>query len=351
MKLIFKIFFLSVSILQFHWVGGQDIHFSQFYEQPMLRNPALAGIYSGDIRVISSYRNQWQSVTTPYRTFSLSSEVKIPLDFISEGDHFSIGLQLAKDVAGTSNFSKTMFLPVFNYHKLLNEENNTYLSGAIMGGFVQQQFDPTKLILNDQFSLNANGTFNILSTSQQTFERTNVTYPELSAGVSFSSQLAYGADYYIGLGFFNLTKPKLFFSGNEIQLNPKFALNAGLAIATSDINELILYGDYFRQGGHNSFQGGLLYGWDFFTQADIRNGIRAGAFYRWNDAFIPVIQLELNKIIIGVSYDANVSKLVTASQYRGGLEVTLSYRNFLNVRNKALMGTRCPKFGFMPTVY
>ena len=32
-------------------LAAQDIHFSQFFEAPLLRNPSLAGIYTGDIRV------------------------------------------------------------------------------------------------------------------------------------------------------------------------------------------------------------------------------------------------------------------------------------------------------------
>ena len=44
---------------------GQDPHFSQFFEAPLLRNPSLAGIFEGDIRLQTVYRNQWQSVTKP----------------------------------------------------------------------------------------------------------------------------------------------------------------------------------------------------------------------------------------------------------------------------------------------
>ena len=41
----------------------QDINFSQFYELPLLRNPALAGIFNGNVRFTGAYRNQWESVT------------------------------------------------------------------------------------------------------------------------------------------------------------------------------------------------------------------------------------------------------------------------------------------------
>ncbi|HRF17259.1 MAG TPA: type IX secretion system membrane protein PorP/SprF, partial [Chitinophagaceae bacterium] len=43
--------------------SAQDIHFSQFFEAPLLRNPSLAGIFTGDIRVQAVYRDQWNSVT------------------------------------------------------------------------------------------------------------------------------------------------------------------------------------------------------------------------------------------------------------------------------------------------
>ena len=46
-------------------VSAQDINFSQFYDVPMLRNAALAGIFTGNVRLTSAYRNQWQAVTVP----------------------------------------------------------------------------------------------------------------------------------------------------------------------------------------------------------------------------------------------------------------------------------------------
>ncbi len=55
---------------------AQDIHFSQFFETPLLRNPALAGIFTGDIRAQGVFRDQWNSVTNAYKTASLNGEYK-----------------------------------------------------------------------------------------------------------------------------------------------------------------------------------------------------------------------------------------------------------------------------------
>jgi hypothetical protein len=133
-------------------------------------------------------------------------------------------------------------------------------------------------------------------------------------------------------------------------LNKKIALNAGLSNAVGDMNELILYADYFDQYtnnfnrvGINTAQFGVMYNHIFNYDGD--ESITGGMLYRWNDAIIPVIQLELSKFTIGASYDVNISKLAVASQARGGFELTLSYKSFLSSRNPDLLGKKCPGFG------
>src|SRR4028118_1746941 len=74
---------------------AQDIHFSQFFEAPLLRNPSLAGIFTGDIRVQGVYRDQWNSFTNAYRSGSLNAEYKMP---VGRGDDFvTAGIQLLYD--------------------------------------------------------------------------------------------------------------------------------------------------------------------------------------------------------------------------------------------------------------
>lgn len=339
---------LGVSLSGF----SQDVGFSQFYEQPLLRNPALAGIFSGDIRFTASYRNQWQSVTIPYRTFALSSELKIPLN-VTPDDNLTIGLQLIRDVAGTSEFSSTQILPAANYSLPVGRIRNSYLNFAVMGGLMQQRFDPTKLVLNDQFIAGGNGTFSFLPSSRQVFNNTSVNYPDLSMGVSFSSDIGEGVDYFIGIGFFHLPKLKVgFFDGHEIIRNKKVAINAGLSAPTSDEDRIIFYADYFKQFkkipaepvGIHTFQTGILYSHDLMVYGDMQYTFTGGVLYRLNDAVVPVIQLQLSKVVIGASYDINIDKLAAAARYRGGIELIITYRDFLNYNQSEQRQSRCPKF-------
>ena len=331
---------------------SQDVGFSQFYNQPLLRNPALAGIFTGDVRLTASYRSQWQSVTVPYRTFAVSAEVKLPFfQLFGLETTPTLGLQLMRDVAGTSQFSTAQVLPAFNASIRVSE--NSFVSLAFMGGLRQQRFDPTKLVLGDQFVAGSNGTFSIAPFSNQVFNNTSVNYYDLSTGLSFNSSIGDNIDYYIGTGLFHVLEPTVgFYEGNRITLNKKLAFNIGLSTAINDIDELILYGDFFslyqnqfKYVGNNSFQAGMLIKHQLFVPNDEGKSITAGVLYRFDDAIIPVVELELSKFNIGISYDVNINKLVVASQARGGFELTLSYKDLFNSRKADLMGVKCPKFG------
>src|SRR5687767_14196165 len=91
-NILHKVFFSFLFTLTITYSGfSQDIHFSQFFETPLLRNPSLAGIFTGDLRLQMVYRTQWSSVTVPYQTGSFNAEYKLPMG--NSNDFLSIGGQ------------------------------------------------------------------------------------------------------------------------------------------------------------------------------------------------------------------------------------------------------------------
>ncbi len=323
---------LSILLLQVTFVTAhaQDFEFSQFYKAPLLRNPALAGVFDGDVRLIGVFRNQWQSVTVPFQTSSASAEIKFPI--AQQDDWITVALQITYDVAGDIKLKRTQLLPALNYHKSLGGPYDSYLSLAFMGGPVNNQFDPTKLRMDDQF---INGEFDPNSPTQ-TFDRSGFSYWDAATGLTYSSGFGEDGKYYIGAALFHFNKPKVAFYTNnsDVFLKRKFAFNAGLSTPTSDNNNLVLFADYFLQGDNKQFLGGALYGIDINENYDDEQklSLYLGGMYRWNDALIPVINIDIYKLGIGVSYDMNISKLKTASQFRGGFEFTMSYKAKLTNR-------------------
>ncbi|RYY38466.1 MAG: type IX secretion system membrane protein PorP/SprF [Chitinophagaceae bacterium] len=325
--------------------AAQDINFSQFYELPLLRNPALAGTYKGDFRVTSAFRRQWSSVTTPYETVALGSELRLASK--TSDNYMSVGCQITHDVAGDSRLTRTQALPMLAFHKSLNSARDAYLTLGVLGGFVQQRFDASGLRFSDQF---VGGGYSAANPTRENFTNNTLNYADLTVGLTYSSTFgdgeSAGTRYYIGAALFHLTEPRVAFSpANDIRLNKKFVFNAGLSIPLSETERVVLYADYFMQGGNRQAQGGLLWRKDLGQQEeDLPVSLYLGGFYRGNDAVVPVVKLDYHKLGFGLTYDMNVSKLKTASKARGGAELTVSYRGFLSSDRSSTDKMRCPYF-------
>ncbi len=68
-----------------------------------------------------------------------------------------------------------------------------------------------------------------------------------------------------------------------------------------------------------------------------------GLFIRHKDAVIVVLGIDYKSYTLGLSYDINISKLKTASNSRGGFEISVTYR--LNKSDKIIpREVPCPIF-------
>jgi type IX secretion system PorP/SprF family membrane protein len=324
-------------------VQSQDIHFSQFNEAPLLRNPALAGLFSGDVRLQSVYRTQWQSVTVPYQTTSLNGEYKIHVG--NSEDYMTVGAQVMLDRAGTIAMTATHILPALNYHKSLSADRNMYLSLGFMGGMVQRRFDRGKVTTNTQFD---GVTYNPGATDGEAFDNASYRYFDGTAGLSFNAQLNDNPDnnFFAGVALHHFNKPANigFYTAGKTTLSPKWVYSAGARLATSEFSYVTFHSDYSKQGGYSEAIGGAIYTYKLDSEVDPKYLIHGGAFVRLKDAIIPMAKLEVRPLAISVSYDANISKLSSASRGRGGFELGISYQTFLERNTTSRNAVRCPRF-------
>jgi type IX secretion system PorP/SprF family membrane protein len=343
MKIVYRILLAIVCTTAATQLYAQDIHLSQFYETPILRNPALIGIFNGDVRVQAVYRNQWNSVTVPYQTGTISGEIKFPVG--RSNDYITTGLQLTYDRAGTSRLQSTQIFPAVNYHKSLNEDKSSFLSLGFMGGLVQRQFDPTNMTFNNQYT---SGRFDPAAASGEEGKLAFKGYSYLDAGVGLSYNSVIGEDvnYFIGAGYFHFNRAKIsFYRDENIELQPKLTFNAGITIPVDERVKVIAHYNQLHQGTYSEYIGGALIGYGLMDQGlESTRAIYGGLFLRWNDAIIPTIKIDMDKYEIGMSYDTNISKLRTASQTFGGFEISLVFKGFLNSRNSTLESVNCPRF-------
>lgn len=343
MKTIIRQTYICVLLACSLGARSQDIHFSQIFETPLLRNPSLAGLFAGDIRMQAVHRSQWNSVTIPYQTTSLSGEVKIP---VGRGDDYlTVGGQLLYDKAGSAVLTATHVLPAVNYHKSLSADKNQYLSLGFMGGMVQRRVDQTKMTTNSQFD----GTqFNPALGTGEALSRPSYTYLDGSVGLSFNSQLGENDlnNFFIGVAYhhFNRSKNISFYSATEIEMQPKTVASGGIRLSMTDNSYFTLQADHSRQGTYTETVAGALYSWKLGEGTESPYAFHAGTYFRWKDAVIPVAKLEMKPLAVAVSYDANISQLKPGSRGQGGFEVALTYQAYKKSLTSSQEAVRCPKF-------
>ncbi len=323
--------------------AAQDIHFSQFFETPLLRNPALAGIFTGDIRLQAVYRTQWNSVTVPYQTGSLNGEYKLP---VGKGNDFlTVGGQLLYDRAGSAALSATHILPAINYHKSLSADRNMYLSLGFMGGWVQRRIDRSKITTNSQFD---GVVFNPGLADGESFTKSSYSYLDGSVGMTFNTQVGENPDnnIYLGIAYHHFNKaPRIsFYSDPRYEMTPKWVASAGVRMNMTEYSFFTVYGDFSKQGAYSETLAGALYSIKLDDMENPRYIIHGGGFLRWKDAIIPVAKLEFKPMAVSVSYDANLSQLKQASRGRGGFELALTYQKYLDRDNSDRDAVRCPSF-------
>jgi type IX secretion system PorP/SprF family membrane protein len=342
-KYFYTTIFFCACILQY--ASAQDPHFSQFFQAPLLRNPSLAGIFAGDIRVQGVFRSQWGAVTVPYQTGSFNFEYKQP---VGRGNDFlTLGMQVLYDKAGTIDYTTTNVLPALNYHKSLNGNKNKYLSMGFMGGWVGKSIDVSKITTNNQYDGNG---YNPSLSNGEKIVNPRYNYLDGSVGMSFNSCIAGSEEdmYFVGIAFHHFNRPlNSFYQDPTIALNPKWVVSGGVkfGVGDNDVSYLTLEGDYTKQGSDNEIIAGGLYTYKIGADVDEpQYKVSFGAFLRWKDAIVPVVQIDMKPYIIAISYDVNVSQLITVSQARGGAEISLTYAGFLDRDNSTKNSMLCPKF-------
>lgn len=326
------------------YASAQDIHLSQFFNTPLLQNPALAGVFTGDIRIQAVYRNQWQSTGFPYQTNALSAEYKFG---VGSGDDFmTLGASTFYDQAGVMKLKTLQVMPAINFHKSLSGNKNSYLSGGFMAGFVNRQFDGKNLTFDNQYT---GGQYDPSAATGERFTGLSRGFFDAAVGLSYNSDAGEKGSYYLGASLWHFNKPSYSFLSDNIQLAPKWQFQGGVRTWLNDALQLTLEGNYLMQDNYSETIGGArvqyFFDGEMITDAAISEFSVAGGLYvRLKDAIIPYVQVSYNHMDVGISYDVNTSPLKSASQGRGGFELSLTYRGFTKNPNSTLGNMRCPRF-------
>ena len=339
MSKVKTILFLLICWLQTGQLGAQDLHFSQFFNSPLSTNPANTGfIPDADYRLGAHYRNQWSNImSVPYKTISVFADAQLFRDRLENG-WLGAGAILLSDEAGSGSLKSTKIYGSLAYHQMLG--NSSLLSAGFNLGWANKRIDQTNLKFPDQFD----GKFfdNSLPTSV-VLVNNNISYFDMQAGMNY----AYfpSDDIYINAGYsihhVNRPKESFFADRSADAIIPMRHIAFANAILKVHPNVIINPNIYFTtQAKAFNLVAGLNANYNLSAIGEAQ--LIAGVYYRYNDAVIPMVGLEINNIRFTFSYDVTTSSLKNYNNSRGASEFNLIKNGFYpdNVDRQAL----CPKF-------
>ena len=341
MKSNLKIFFIfSLVVFLADEIFGQDLHFSQFFNNPLLTNPANTGfIPDADYRLGASYRNQYSNImSVPYKTMSIYGDAQVFRDRIETG-WMGLGGVILHDVAGSGSLTSTKIYGSIAYHQMLGE--SSLLTAGFNVGWANKRIDQTKLTFPDQFD----GKFfdGTLPTSVQLLNN-SVSYFDMQVGLNYAYFPTENVYINAGYSIHHVNRPKetFFEDNNSSRLDMR---HIGFINAILKLNDQVIVNPaayYTRMASASELVAGINAAYNL--SGDGSKQIIGGLFYRYNDAVIPMVGLEINHMRFTFSYDVTTSSLRNYNRSYGADEFNLLYKGFYNTFAGDRQQTLCPVF-------
>ena len=316
---------------------AQDIHFSQYDMSPLNLNPAYSGYFNEDLRFIFNHRNQWQSVTKPYKTFSGSFDNKVKIK-----DHaFGAGVLVNQDKAGDSKFGTFQLSVSLAKHLVISADSNLRLGIGIQGGLVNRSIDYEDLYFDKQFD---GDVFDKSLPTGEQFSTSGFMYFDLSLGASIAYKVGETTDLHTGFALHHLNKPKQsFFDNTAVKLRERFSTDISIVQELNETLDIIPSVLFMSQGKFRETNIGIKGVAHLNDAPGNRTSLSAGVSLRLEDAFIIRAGLDHNQMRLGLSYDFNTSDLQVASDRKGGFEIALVYV-ITNVKGVNTSRKVCPVY-------
>jgi type IX secretion system PorP/SprF family membrane protein len=326
--------------LAFAKTMAQDPHFSQFFSSPLTLNPAYTGKFDGLWRVAGNYRNQWPTINNAFTTFTTSVDFDIIQNKLPDFDTWGVGFLALSDRSGNKILQNNYLAFSTAYHKALDEDGYNQLTLGFQATYGQKRLDLSKATFEDQ--LTALGFTGVTAEVFSNQNGVNLNYFDVNTGIMYSMTTDGANGFYLGASMYHINHPKESFKGGDFSLSPRYTIHGGGYLPIDDNKMFHTSFIYQTQAGANEIVfGGAL---SFMLNEDQNKptNLYGGLWYRVNDAFIPYIAVEIANLRIGYSYDINNSSLNTASNSRGGNEISLIYVQQPVDRSKKKLN--CPKF-------
>jgi type IX secretion system PorP/SprF family membrane protein len=312
------IFTACVVSLAMNAVAQTDPHFTQNYTYPMYINPALTGSSDGEYRVSAIYRSEWSAIGNPYRTTGISFDM-------AAKNNLAVGVNLMNQESAGGAFKYTTAYASAAYTGVKFGANERHrLVFGMQAGIIDRRIDASNFKWGEQW--NPVTGYNSGNATTESFASTKATSLDMGAGALYYDA-APGKKYnaFGGLSFFHINKPKdPIISSGEVAVNTipvRYTIHGGVSINVTENMRVLPHALIMHQGNASEVMlGGYLQ-----RTINEETDVMFGAYYRYKDAVAPFVGVDWKNFIIGLSYDANTSRLSATTKHINSFELSLSY--------------------------
>lgn len=339
---LFRIAILSIIFLgRIHQLEAQDLHYSQYFNAPLNLNPALTAFSPSNHRIILNNRNQWASVTVPYKTFSASYDTKL-INRKKKGDFIGLGVLFNKDEAGDSKYGTTQAGLSLSWVKALNGRKNNILSLGIQGSYFQRSIDYSQLYFPDQWNGNSSS---INTPHNEIFTVNQFFFYDLSAGAHWFWTTSARFNLNTGISASHLNRPnQSLMNEKSANLDIKYQFYSEAEIELSRPYDLLPSIYYAKQGIYQELLFGIRLHYKVHQNKGNYFALSTGLFGRNKDAMVIYVGMDYRTVKIAATYDFNMSSLSIASQYMGGMELSIQWLISNRKTSRKIKPPPCPIF-------
>lgn len=317
MKNLFVLMLLALGLMAPRLAQAQvDPHFSQYYAYPMWLNPALTGVVDGDYRATVNYRNQWAAIGTPYSTAGFSIDAPT-------SKNIGVGAKLINMSAGDAGYNYFNFMASVSYQGVKFGKNQTqHIVFGLQGGLTSRKVDPTKFQTGMQYVPGLG--FDPSMYSGETLTKTHSNEFDAAAGVVYyDGNPDHQFNPFAGVSVTHLTQPndRFLTDGKSHILPARYLVHGGLRIRVDERFAITPHFMVLKQGtGEEKFVG--VYG-QYKVSQEVY--VLGGISDRFRDAVVPFVGFHFKNALLGLSYDANTSKLNRLTNGVNTFEISISY--------------------------
>jgi type IX secretion system PorP/SprF family membrane protein len=273
-------------IISSQFLFSQDIHFTQFFTNPLILNPAQTGNFNGNYRVGFNFKGEWPWAigTTPYNYHTESPYVDFSFgeNKITSG-WMGIGCNFVNDEAGDGMLTYRKFTLSYAYHQAFDKRHRFVLSAGVSGSYVLRSVDFAKLYFNDQWVENEG--FNTNINSNEPIQRQSFGMFDLGAGLNFSAQVTQAFKFSVGFSMLHINRPMDNFYADAERLGFRYQPTAGIEYKINNKLTLTVDGYYgYEKAAEEGLISAMLeYGVINKKTSQPDNSVYFGACYRIGD--------------------------------------------------------------------